>query len=187
MSPGRSRSGGGAKISAARPAGSYRKGMKPKGSAPRRGGLPSSAIRDRSVPPWKRPDGPTRDISGPNTTVYGRPPRGAQFGTKTIGTGGRVVSRQAVKPQTRKDRRVYQSQSGTIKDRTVVQRMRDGNYAVTQTSVFRQAGGGYGKSVSTRVRKPGVDVRRAMRAAVQGAAFGGRKRVGTKRIGRRVM
>ena len=148
-------------------------------------GLPSTAIRDRSVPSSKRPGMTTRELTNFSTTVYGVPTRAGRFGSRSIDKDGRVASGQAVKPKNRKDRRVYLSSNGGMRSRTVVQRMRDGNYAVTKTDIFSSPGGRFGKSVRTDVKKP-ADMSRVLRDAVQGAKLGGRKRVGTKRTGRRV-
>jgi len=93
---------------------------------------------------------------------------------------------RAVTPKRQPGRRVYTSANRNEQSRTVVQRMRDGNYAVTTTKIGGNATGGYSKAVRTDVKKP-QQMRRVMRAAVQGALLGGNKRVGTRRTGRRVM
>ena len=149
-------------------------------------GLPSTAIRDRSVPRSRRPGMRTRDLSDFSTTVYGIPTRGGRFGTRSVGADGRVTSRQAVAPRRQPGRRVYTSANGNERSRTAVQRMRDGNYAVTTTRINANATGGYSKTVRTDVKKP-QEMRRVLRSAVQGALLGGSKRVGTRRVGRRVM
>jgi hypothetical protein len=63
--------------------------------------------------------------------------------------------------------------------------MKDKNYAVTITTIARGAGNSLGKSVRTDVKTP-AEMTRVLRAAVQGAKLGGRKRVGVQRIGRRL-
>ena len=151
----------------------------------RRGGLPSTAIRERSISPSKRPNMRTRDLTQFSTTVYGVPTRSNRLGTRTVGPGGKITSAQAVKPQTRKDRRVYTSTANNVSSRTVVQRMKDGNYAVTRTDISPRAGGGVTKGVRTDVRRP-EEMARVLRSTVQGAQLGGRKRVGTRRVARRV-
>ena len=149
-------------------------------------GLPSTAIRERSIPGYAKPGRMTRDISGPSTIVYGVPTRSGKFGTRSVGPGGKVTGGPVVAPRARKDRRVYVSSSAGERARTAVQRMSDGNYAVTTTRISSGPGGRQNKSVQTSVKTP-AEMMGALRAAVQGALFGGRKRVGTKRIGRRVV
>jgi hypothetical protein len=160
----------------------------PKKAAPaKRSGLPSTAIRDRVIPRSRRKLGdPIPELTANSTQVYGRPTNSRQFGTRSIGPDGRVMSRQAVKPKKRKDRRVYSTTNGPEKTRTVVQRMSDGNYAVTRTTLVGMPGGKSRKVVDTTVRTPS-QIAKTLRAAVQGARFGGSARVGTKRIGRRIM